>query len=238
MLRRLGDALRRQDPATVLIELLVLVIGIALGLQVDDWNAQRQQRQLEQNLIERLTEDFEQIDERLSDSLNQYDGFLESILFVRRQVLSEASPTSETRAQFLSALGDVFASRIPAGRSPTYVEMLSTGVFRIVSDDELKRRLVEYDHRQNIAMTGWGTLRDQSLAFSAPIMYAITLVAPDENESNLNPGDFDFDRMRGDPEFDGALGVQISVQANNKELQIAQREAARDVLERLAVQAQ
>jgi hypothetical protein len=111
MLRRLGDALRRQDPATVLIELLVLVIGIALGLQVDQWNADREH------------------------------------------------------------------------------------------------------------------------------MYAMTLMAPGENGSNINPGGFDFDRMRGDPEFDGALGVQISVQANNKELQIAQLEAARDVLERLAVRA-
>ena len=237
ILRRLGQAIRRQDPATVLVELLVLVTGIVLGLQVDQWNADRQQRQLERTLVERLVTDFEQIEIRLNDSLSRYDGYLEAILFVRSQVQNGALPSSaEAETQFLTALGDVFASRIPAGRSPTYVEMLSAGVFSILSDEELKRSLVEYDHRQTIAMTGWSSLRDQSLAFSEPIMYAMTLMAPAENEGNINPGAFDFDRMRSDPEFDGALGVQISVQANNKTLQIAQLDAAGDVLERLRSQ--
>ncbi|GEM_PF-4002927 len=238
MLRRLGNAIRRQDPATVLIEILVLVVGIALGLQVDDWRAERQQRQLEQSLIERLTLDFGQIENRLTSSIEDLDGFLDRIQRVRITIRSGRSPDAgDERERFLEALSSITASRIPAGRSPTYVEMLSSGVFDILRDDELKRRLVDYDQRQGISITAWQALRDQSLLFSPPILYAQTMGPPADDGAAINPVAFDFGRMRDDPDFDGALGVQLSVQSNNRQLQEAQLTSARAVLERLATQA-
>ncbi len=41
LLRRLAEALRRQDWFTVLIEFLIVVLGIFVGLQVSNWNEQR-----------------------------------------------------------------------------------------------------------------------------------------------------------------------------------------------------
>jgi hypothetical protein len=234
ILRRLSEAIRRQDPATVTVELLVLIVGIALGLQVDQWNDQRKQRQLEQTLIDRLYVDFEQIEQRLIGSIDQYEDFLSAIVEVRDQVQSNRPPASEEeRRRFQDALGDVMASRIPAGRSPTYVEMLSTGAFNALSDVELKRSLVAYDRSQSVAMIGWQSLRDQAIQFSEPILYALTLAPPPEDRDNVFPVAFDFERMRSDPQFDAALGVQISVQANNQELQEVQLVATRAALERL-----
>ncbi|OAB63128.1 hypothetical protein AY599_18145 [Leptolyngbya valderiana BDU 20041] len=111
--------------------------------------------------------------------------------------------------------------------------MLASGVFDVLRDDELKRSLVEYDHNQSIAMTGWQSLRDQAVLYSEPILYALTLARPPEGRGNVFPVQFDFDRMRTDPQFDGALGVQISVQTNNQELQEVQLAATRTVLHRL-----
>lgn len=236
ILRRIADAIRRQDLATISIELLVLIVGIALALQVDQWNAERQERRLEQTLIERLSFDFEQIENRLSDSIERYNGYLASIEHVREVVRSGQPPEpGDARARFLLALGDILGSRIPAGRSPTYVEMLSSGAFDVLENDALKRSLVDYDQRQGIAMAAWNSLRDQSLAYSEPIMYSMTLVPPADETGNINPGAFDFERMQTDPAFDGALGVQISVQANNRSLQNFQLDSARTVLEQLRV---
>lgn len=232
--RRVAEAIRRQDFATISIELAVLIVGIALGLQVDDWSAERQQRGLERALIDRLTVDFERIEARLVDSLNRYEDNLAAISRVRDRVqISQSLQTIDDRERFRTDLSNIFGSRVPAGRSPTYVEMLSSGVFDVIEDDDLKRSLVDYDQSQHVAMVGWQTLRDQSLLFSAPIMYAMTLVLPEAGGNNFNPGAFDFDRMQSDPEFDGALGVQISVQANNVDLQQLQLEATRKVLEHL-----
>ena len=41
ILRRLGNALREQNWFTVVLEVLIVVVGIFFGLQVDDWNERR-----------------------------------------------------------------------------------------------------------------------------------------------------------------------------------------------------
>jgi len=54
ILRHLADAIRGQNWFTVLIELAVVVVGIFLGLQVDDWNERRKEASLESGYVERL----------------------------------------------------------------------------------------------------------------------------------------------------------------------------------------
>lgn len=44
ILRRITDAFRKQDWFTVAVETLIVVLGVFLGLQVNNWNAARQDR--------------------------------------------------------------------------------------------------------------------------------------------------------------------------------------------------
>ena len=48
IIRRLGQAIVHQDWFVVLVELLVLVAGVYIGLQADDWNQGRIDRADEQ----------------------------------------------------------------------------------------------------------------------------------------------------------------------------------------------
>ena len=57
ILRRMADGIRQQDWFTVIVEVLVVVVGIFLGLQVDDWNQARENRHAEQEFLNRLHED-------------------------------------------------------------------------------------------------------------------------------------------------------------------------------------
>jgi hypothetical protein len=41
ILRRLAEVFRRQDWIAVLLEVLIVVVGIFVGLQVNDWNEDR-----------------------------------------------------------------------------------------------------------------------------------------------------------------------------------------------------
>ena len=43
ILRRLAEGVRKQDWFTVVVEVLIVVVGIFLGLQVDDWNNARKE---------------------------------------------------------------------------------------------------------------------------------------------------------------------------------------------------
>ncbi|MDH4072901.1 MAG: hypothetical protein OEV41_07335 [Gammaproteobacteria bacterium] len=54
ILRRLADAIREQNWFTVFIEVLVVVVGIFIGLQVDDWSQYRQDRRDELLYLDRL----------------------------------------------------------------------------------------------------------------------------------------------------------------------------------------
>jgi hypothetical protein len=54
ILKRMAKAIRTQNWFTVLLEILIVVIGILIGLQVDDWNEHRKERVAERDYVERL----------------------------------------------------------------------------------------------------------------------------------------------------------------------------------------
>jgi hypothetical protein len=60
ILRRFSANLRRQDWFALLLDLLIVVVGIYLGLQVDAWNSARQDRATEREYMERLLADMEE----------------------------------------------------------------------------------------------------------------------------------------------------------------------------------
>jgi hypothetical protein len=47
ILQRISKALRQQDWFTVVIETLIVVFGVFIGLQVNNWNESRQDQQRE-----------------------------------------------------------------------------------------------------------------------------------------------------------------------------------------------
>lgn len=60
ILRRLATAIRKQDWSTVFVETMIVVLGVFLGLQVNNWNADRMARSAERETLIRLHEDFEE----------------------------------------------------------------------------------------------------------------------------------------------------------------------------------
>ena len=53
ILRRIADGFVRQDWATVVVEFVIVVAGIFLGLQVNNWNELRMERAEERTNLER-----------------------------------------------------------------------------------------------------------------------------------------------------------------------------------------
>ena len=54
ILRKLADAMRRQDWFTVALEIAIVMIGIFLGLQVNAWNQSRIDRAEEAAFLDAL----------------------------------------------------------------------------------------------------------------------------------------------------------------------------------------
>ena len=58
ILRNLADALRNQNWFTVVLEVLIVVVGIFIGLQVDGWNEARKDRVSEHRYLERIYDEL------------------------------------------------------------------------------------------------------------------------------------------------------------------------------------
>ena len=142
ILRRLAEGVRQQDWFTVVVEVLIVVVGIFLGLQVDDWNEARKDRIDERMFITRLHGDILLAEKLSSSRLDRRLGRLESVitaadvLFAR----SEREVLSEDECRAVSAT-HYFNVSIP--ELPSLSELAGTGRMSIIRDRELRFALVE-----------------------------------------------------------------------------------------------
>lgn len=58
ILRRIAEAIKRQDWFTVLVEVLIVVFGVFIGIQVANWNEDRKTRTEEQRFIAQLLKEI------------------------------------------------------------------------------------------------------------------------------------------------------------------------------------
>ena len=59
LLRRIPENLKSQSWTAVCLDLLIVILGIFLGLQVSQWYEGRQEIALEESILDRLRAEFE-----------------------------------------------------------------------------------------------------------------------------------------------------------------------------------
>ncbi len=142
ILRRLVTALRKQSWLTLVLELVVVVVGIFLGLQVDSWNDARKDRVLEHQYVVSLKTDFqadiEELDEAiaLAKSRAQLGRLLISSIDKDRV---EGDPN-----EFIWAVYSSFLLNFPSYTRATINDLLSTGNLQLLQDANLKAAVAEY----------------------------------------------------------------------------------------------
>ena len=60
LLRSVIKHVKDQNWFAVFLDFLIVVVGVFIGIQANDWNAQRVEQSLEQDYLERLREDVEE----------------------------------------------------------------------------------------------------------------------------------------------------------------------------------
>ena len=95
ILRRLADSIRRQDWFTVVLEVLIVVLGVFIGIEVANWNAAMADERLGADYQERLAVDLRKDLDLLRGLASYYDAVLESVSRTR-QLLDQPGPDPET----------------------------------------------------------------------------------------------------------------------------------------------
>ena len=140
ILRRFMQHVREQEWFAVWIDLLVVVIGIFLGLQVTDWNAARQDRLTEHKYIARL---LETTDENIS-LLEQHKTLNVTLSSNQRKLLAYLSKEiiSEEERTFLKQNLPLVVTWRNVGLNTGFLEsLLNSGEWRIIKNPTLQELL-------------------------------------------------------------------------------------------------
>lgn len=143
ILRRLTTALRKQDWFTVAIETLIVVFGVFIGLQVNNWNEARTNKATGAAYLARIAEDIRSDDARLAETMQTWreDAVQADIIvrFLEGEPLEDLTDWEAFQTLYYGAGWTPFSpNRV------TYDELISTGKFGLVGDPALRREIGDY----------------------------------------------------------------------------------------------
>lgn len=234
--RRITDHFSKRNWAAIAIEFLIVVAGVFLGLQAQEWNQQRIDRDKERAYIERLAQDFSAIDRDLQRCLAVYRDSIEAIGMVSQSIdelVAANSKETPDESAFADALIRMTAGEIPAGRAATFVEMLSTGDLSILQDAGLREALVAYDERAQINRVIWQSIREEMSAYGRPLYDHVRVGIDLDSNQTSSIDDFDIAAMAEDPGFLAMLNVLAGSKGNIHELCVTQLRRADEVQQSL-----
>jgi hypothetical protein len=168
ILRRLAENLKQQNWTAISIEFVLLVLGVFLGIQVANWNVERETRQKSAVFTERLKAD-----------LRGEDWTYQFLIAYNREVLANANRAVEA-LEGRAALSDeallVSAYRATQYRNrnqrgSTYDELISTGNIGLIRDPGLREpaiRLYNLQIFDNLVREGMQSRYREAFRTSLP----------------------------------------------------------------------
>ena len=141
--RRTAEAFRRQDWFTVFVETMIVVLGVFLGLQVNNWNAARVEGQRSREYLSRiraeLVADMTQLERhRGLWQVGANEGYV-AINYAETGARGGATDWEILRAFLHASQSFQFAFV-----DTTYSELRSAGELRLIPDADLRSGLADY----------------------------------------------------------------------------------------------
>lgn len=237
ILRRIIEHVRAQNWFAVGLDFGIVVIGVFVGIQVSNWNQERVGAEQQQRYLERLESDFTSIQERIEQHFATFEQVIGGADYIQEllRMPEEDFRSFEIDEQRLEdALSNLTHTRIPPGRSATYVEMLSASQLSALGNASLRDKLAEYDRMADIHLE---VFRSAVAVNSAqiPIVYRHYKVATALDEEALSGImlavlSYDLEGMRFDPQFEVAVMILEMNARNNYGVRRAQGSLTDEIL--------
>ena len=134
-------------------EIVLVVIGILIALQINNANETRKQRIVERSYLKRLVVDLRENKnlwkERINMQEQQLDGAngILNLSFDENQ--NEKIRQMLPYFQALATLDDIYINQV------TFNEMVSSGNLNLISSDSIRLKLLDLDKQYQIIMNGW-----------------------------------------------------------------------------------
>ena len=142
LLRRISAHIRGENWSAVVLDLLVVVVGLFLGLQIDTWWEGQKEARIESTYLQEIREDFELNKSSLHEQIRRAEHIIRSMI-----VLHEQSTLVEPSLSIVE-LNEKFSSihHMPAFVIATraYVNLTGSGDLKLLRNRRLKNLLAAY----------------------------------------------------------------------------------------------
>jgi len=214
ILRRVIAHFRKQEWTAIAIDFVIVVVGVFVGLQVNNWNEARSERAREAFAIAALRSDSQALDFSVSHGVCWHRRALDGL-----QVIAEALDAGrldpEVEARFENGLRFGYMNASTNKASGALSELLSSGNMELLRDPALRAALIEYEGSRETATGSGDDLQLIANNYIRPFTNRFDYDLQrdhfrSDQDSRLSfrfsaIGDYDFDAMLADREFREAV---------------------------------
>lgn len=142
LLRRFTAHIRAENWIAVFLDLMVVVTGLFIGLQIDTWWEGQKEARLEGAYLIEIQEDFELNKSRLSNEIARLETILRAMLVLQEQsaLATPSLPVAQLNEQFSSI--HAMPTFIPVSRA--FDNLTGSGDLKLIRSRPLKNALAEY----------------------------------------------------------------------------------------------
>lgn len=200
ILRRVIAHFKNQEWTAIALDFLIVVVGVFVGLQVNNWNEARADRALEQEYLVRLYED-------MNGSLKDYaenDGWDTTRIESQGLVLSALRAgvlKAEDRETFARGLVFVGSHNPIRRRWGTVEELKSTGNIAVIRNMELRELIAATDGDYLRADRVVSESIQQILLLREPVLKRFDPISYGFQTADHVEAHFDFEALAADQEF-------------------------------------
>ena len=206
-LRRFTSHLKQQDWFAVALDILVVVVGIYIGLQVNNLNEERKEREEEFEFMSRLLDDAVYNEQQIKNIISRHQN---RAVMAKQALDVLLDPNVQFEDPALSMFHmllsvDIASLRLYTG---TYDELISSGKMGLLRDVKLKMLVQD---EAGIHRFAQGSLENFRSIATSPIPYSWKHTTYSQGQTNFGqlPESYDFDTLREDKEFVGAINNSI-----------------------------
>ena len=143
ILRRFMEHVKEQNWFAVGLDVIVVIVGIFLGMQVTEWNQQRLDRQLESDYLQRLEADIKKDISQINYAIKVQDG-RQKLAGTLLESITNIQIVHENPGQFITAIMVAGYTLMPEINDDTFEELKSSGRLPLITDQGLRADISEY----------------------------------------------------------------------------------------------
>ena len=207
-------------------EIVLVVIGILIALQINNWNEQRKQNQIELTILKEIKNDLLFSSKEIDTIIKYNQSYLNDYKHIKT-FIDEGEPYDLSLDLAFSSL-DIWED--PYLPNMGY-ESLKTKGIDLIKNDSLKRHIVKiYDFGINGQIKN---VKDWEWSFNQNTTqkYMVKHIRRDINEDLARP--IDFEKLKKDEEFRNFLNILILVRISNIKVSREVNESIKNLIEHI-----